>query len=92
MAEAGWLRRHGAKASVILLGAVAIALQISAADLGALYEYLHSLLPQAVPPFTLQLLGTARHSESPKPGLPSLLPFQPLLPRPPNVVDLPPVI
>jgi hypothetical protein len=70
MGDAGWLRRYGVEASVVLLGAVATALQISAADLGALYEYLHSLLPQAVPPFTLQLLGIARHSDSPKPGLP----------------------
>jgi hypothetical protein len=70
MSKIEWLRRYGVKVSVILLGAVATALQISAADLGALYEYVHSLLPHAVPPFTLQLLGIARHSDSPKPGLP----------------------
>lgn len=64
------LRPYGVKAAALLLGAVANMLQISAADLGALYEYI-SLQPQAVLPFVLQLLGIARHSDRPKPGLPS---------------------
>jgi hypothetical protein len=71
MVKAGWLNRLTMRGSVVLLGAVAVTLQISAADLGALFEYVRSLQPQAIPPFILQLFGIARHSNHSKPGLPS---------------------
>jgi hypothetical protein len=71
MGKAGWLNRLTVRGSVVLLGAVAATLQISAADLGALFEYFRSLQPQVIPPFILQLFGTARHSDHSKPGLPS---------------------
>jgi hypothetical protein len=50
MSKIEWLRRYAIGAAVVLLGSLTT---ISAADLGALYEYLRSLLPKAVPPFTL---------------------------------------
>lgn len=46
MSKIGWLRRYAIGAAVVLLGSVT---PISAADLGVLYEYFHSLQPQAGP-------------------------------------------
>lgn len=46
MGKAGWLNRLTERGSVVLLGALAATLQISAADLGALFEYFRSLQPR----------------------------------------------
>jgi hypothetical protein len=46
MSKSGWLRRYAIGAVVVLLGSVTT---IGVADLGALYEYFHSLQPLAGP-------------------------------------------